>query len=87
MSSSEQKDSSNLKRSNDNEMRRFVLNRVEDFSGVSGTGIVAEGVELSNGQCVLRWRTKHSSLCIYNSILELELIHGHEGRTKVVWID
>lgn len=87
MSNSEPNVSSLLKRSNDNEMRRFVLNRVEDFSGVSGTGVVAEGVEFSDGTCALRWKTKYSSTCIYKSILELDHIHSHEGRTKVVFID
>lgn len=87
MLNSEPNASSQLKRSSDNEIRRFVLNRSEDFSGISGTGVVAEGLEFSDGSCVLRWRTKYSSTCIYKSILELEHIHGHEGRTKVVFID
>lgn len=83
----EQRDSSPLKRSDDTSARRFVLNRVEDFSGVSGIGIVAEGIEFSDGTCALRWKTKHRCTAIYDSILVLEHIHGHEGRTKIVWID
>lgn len=68
-------------------MRRFSLVRTEDFSGVSGTGNVAEGVEFSNGSAVLRWKTEYSSTCIYQSIADVIRIHGHEGRTKVEFID
>ena len=75
-----------LKRQTDN-MRRFILQRNEDESGVSGVGIVAEGVEFSDGTCALRWRTKHKCTAVYESILVLEHIHGHGGKTKVIWID
>jgi len=68
-------------------MRHFVLVRDEDATGVSGTGIVAEGTEFSNGKCALSWLTKVSSIAVYNNIKELEEIHGHEGKTKVEWID
>lgn len=37
------------------EPRLFVLDRVEDVSGVSGTGVVAEGIEFSDGVGALRW--------------------------------
>ena len=66
-------------------MRFFFLHRVEDESGVSGTGIVAEGVVFSNGRCALNWLTDYESQGIYPSIDELEAIHGHEGKTKVVF--
>lgn len=65
-------------------MNLFHLKRIEDESGVSGTGIVAEGVEFSNGKCVLNWRTQHSSVAIYDSIQTPEAIHGHNGKTLVV---
>ncbi len=68
-------------------MRLFVLNRVEDATGVSGTGIIAEGVQLTNGRCVLSWMTQHTSTGIYDNIEELEKIHGHQGMTKVEWVD
>jgi hypothetical protein len=35
-------------------MRLFLLIRNEDVSGVSGTGIVAEGVEFSDGTVAMR---------------------------------
>lgn len=62
----------------------FWLKRIEDESGVSGTGIVAEGVMFSNGKCVLSWLTKHTSVAVYDSIDELEAIHGHNGKTVIV---
>ncbi len=67
--------------------RRFVLVRYEDESGVSGTGVVAEGVQFSTGRCVLAWVTRFRSLAIYNSIEEIRDIHGHDGKTHVSWLD
>lgn len=68
-------------------IRRFNLQRNEDESGISGTGVVAEGVEFSNGRCVISWKTKHSSIAIYDSIFQLDAIHSHGGKTIVVWLD
>ena len=68
-------------------MRRFQLVRTEDASGVSGTGNVAEGCEFTNGTCALTWLTRFRSVAMYQSIKELEAVHGHEGRTRVVWVD
>lgn len=65
-------------------MRTFELHRIEDESGVSGTGIVAEGVEFDDGSCALRWKTEHKSTAVYESMRTLEKIHGHNGKTKVV---
>ena len=66
-------------------MRPFHLVRQEDVSGVSGTGIVAEGIQFSTGKCVLAWVTQYRSVAVYDSIEELEAIHGHDGRTSVEW--
>lgn len=66
-------------------MRNFWLQRIEDESGVSGVGKVAEGVQFSNGKCVLAWLTQFQSVAVYDSIEELENIHGHNGKTVVVW--
>jgi len=62
----------------------FYLERIEDPSGVSGTGKVAEGVRFSDGPCVLRWLTATSSIAIYDSLEDLEKIHGHDGKTRIV---
>lgn len=66
-------------------MRTFYLHRKEDATGISGTGKVAEGVEFANGWCALNWLTAHTSMGVYPSIAELEAIHGHGGRTEVVF--
>lgn len=68
-------------------MRLFHLMRLEDESGVSGCGKVAQGVVFDNGKTVLCWLTKYSSVAVYTSIEELEHIHGHGGKTKVVFED
>lgn len=68
-------------------VRRFVLQRDEDESGVSGTGVVAEGVEFTTGWCALSWLTNAHSIGIYANVKELERIHGHNGRAYVKWVD
>lgn len=68
-------------------MRTFTLVRKEDFSGVSGTGEVAKGVQFDNGKCVMCWDTATSSIAVYENVEELISIHGHEGRTVVVFDD
>jgi len=67
--------------------RRFELHRREDETGISGTGHIADGVEFEDGTCALRWRTEHRSTAIYPSFKDLLAIHGHDGKTKAVWID
>ncbi len=68
-------------------MRRFVLERDRDVSGVSGTGVVAEGVEFDDGKVCLRWRGKHRSLVMWDEIESVLVIHGHDGATRLVWVD
>lgn len=65
----------------------FTLNRVEDESGVSGTGVVAVGARFPGGKCTLQWLTSVASTAVYDSIWDLEAIHGHGGKTKVAWMD
>ena len=67
--------------------RRFYTERTVDVSGVSGTGVVAFGVMFPDGTTVLRWNTETASTAIYNSIHELEAIHGHGGSTTIHWLD
>lgn len=69
------------------ELRRFRLKRIEDESGVSGTGYVAEGVKFSDGQCVINWLTDTRSIGIYHSPVEMMHIHGHGGKTVIEWVD
>jgi hypothetical protein len=68
-------------------MRLFQLHRDEDSSGVSGTGVVAEGVEFTNRECVIHWLAKRSSMGIYANIDDVVIVHGHDGRTRVVFVE
>jgi hypothetical protein len=73
-------------------MKPFVLQRDIDESGISGTGIVAEGIEFSDGRCTMAWRPLpgsgfRGSIATYDNIHELRAIHGHQGRTRVVYLD
>lgn len=66
----------------------FLLYRDEDVSGVSGPGVVAEGIRFSDGRVALRWCAdgQPQSTVTWDSITDVACIHGHDGKTKVVWI-
>lgn len=64
----------------------FVLRRDEDETGVSGVGVVAQGVVFSDGTVAMRWMTEYRSTVIYDCIEDVERIHGHGGKTKVVFL-
>jgi len=64
--------------------RIFYLYREQDATGVSGTGVVAEGIWFSDGSCALRWRTKTSSTAVYGTLSDVLAIHGHHGQTYLV---
>lgn len=68
-------------------MRRFRLVRDRDVSGVSGTGHVADGVLFDDGHAVTRWRADIAQTCAWDSITDVEAIHGHGGATHIDWID
>lgn len=68
-------------------MRTFKLRRLDDESGVSGIGIVAEGVEFTHGDVALSWLTDHRSWGFYPNVKELMNIHGHHGKTVIEWDD
>lgn len=67
------------------EMRKFLLVRMEDTTGVSGTGVVAEGVEFSNGTISLTWMTPYRVYANFESIKAVEHVHGHNGKTTIVF--
>jgi hypothetical protein len=68
-------------------MRRFELHRDEDATGVSGTGVVAEGVQFADGTCAMRWLSEHPSTALYDTADDIVRIHGHGGLTRLVWLD
>lgn len=67
-----------------------MLNRLQDASGVSGTGIVAQGCVFANGKVSLAWCASNNtpnSIAVYDTVDDVEAIHGHGGMTVVQWID
>ena len=65
-------------------MKIFYLKRVEDESGISGTGRVAQGFVFDNGKVAVTWLSEHPSVTVYDSIGEVHAIHGHGGKTEVI---
>lgn len=68
-------------------MRRFYLQRNEDATGTSGTGKVAEGVEFQCGKVAMTWLSHYGCVSTYDNMRVVLTLHGHEGRTSVVWLD
>lgn len=70
-------------------VRRFVLQRNEDVSGVSGLGVVAEGVLFSSDVAVLQWCGEWPTSVVWHQqgMASIDKIHGHQGRTQIVWLD
>ncbi len=66
-------------------MKLFELHRFEDESGVSGRGVVAQGVQFDDGTCAMRWTTENRSTALYDDVATLEKIHGHNGKSAVVF--
>lgn len=69
--------------------RRFELHRDADVSGVSGLGVVAEGIQFSDGIVALRWTSTWPTSVVFHDrgIEAVEAVHGHGGRTRIVWLD
>lgn len=70
--------------------RRFMLNRIVDMTGVSGTGVVAVGAEFPSGRCVMEWLPGKAGVRpfnIYQDTAEIEAVNGHDGATVIEWMD
>lgn len=67
-------------------MRTFKLVRDTDVTGVSGTGVVAEGVEFSDGTVAMRWLTEWPTSVVFHDrgMAAVEKVHGHGGATRIV---
>lgn len=72
-------------------MRTFKFFRNEDVSGVSGVGYVAEGICFASGKVAISFfptaPTYVANVIVFNSMDEVEKIHGHDGRTEIHWIE
>lgn len=58
-------------------MQGFVMIRERDVSGVSGTGVVLEGVQFSTGVVVIHWLTPppRGSISVFDSLEQFLSIH------------
>jgi hypothetical protein len=65
---------------------KFEFRRLKDVSGVSGTGVVAEGCVFRNQKVALAWCASDiKSVVIYDSLEEMFQIHNHEENSYIVW--
>lgn len=71
--------------------RRFILERQTDISGVSGTGVVVEGCQFSDGAVVVHWLGRWPTTTVFHTLdaaMEaVDAIHGHDGTTLTRWVD
>jgi hypothetical protein len=68
-------------------MRRFEIIREEDESGVSGTGLVAQGIEFDCGKVALTWISHLGTVAVYDNVTTVKKVHGHGGKTRLVFLD
>ena len=64
-------------------MKYFVLERFEDVSGISGLGIIAEGIIFSDGTVVYRWLSDIATTVFADNIETIKILHGHDGKTQL----
>lgn len=67
----------------------FLMNRNHDESGISGTGIVAEGCVFSNGKCVVTWRSDAPCVTVWDTFEQFKSKHidSHpDNETELIWI-
>jgi hypothetical protein len=80
--------------------RAFHLLRHHDLHGISGEGIVADGIchdqhwtfpfpdgpkPMPPGWCELKWRGGLTSTSLWQSVGVMMSVHGHDGATELVW--
>jgi len=70
----------------------FTVCRQGDESGISGTGVVIEGVQYATGQAVLHWLTPFpkGSIAIFESIEDFKRVHVNPhptNKTIITWSD
>ena len=76
--------------------RVFWLVRDVDITGISGTGVVADGVQFPDGTVVMRWcavdnahakRGVKPTTQVHDDLESAIALHGHNGATRIVWVD
>ena len=58
-------------------IRTFTVCRRSDETGISGEGIVIEGVTLATGQCIVHWLypTPRGGIAIFDSMTDFIKVH------------
>jgi len=58
-------------------IRTFTVFRQSDETGVSGDGVVIEGVELATGQCIIHWLypPPRGGIAIFDSLGDFLKVH------------
>lgn len=68
--------------------RVFVLDRHRDTSGMSSTGVVAEGVDWRDASVASRWPGDNPTTVAFETgIVGVVAVHGHGGATEVRFLD
>ena len=72
-------------------IQTFTVARQNDETGVSGEGVVIEGVVLATGQCIAHWlypRPK-GSIAIFDSMNDFVTVHikPHPGNRTIITYD
>lgn len=69
--------------------RRFEMHRDVDPTGISGIGLVAEGVRFSDGVAIVHWVGEWPTSVVVHpdGIDAVRHIHGHAGLTRIVFLD
>lgn len=65
-------------------MKRGVVERDIDVSGVTGTGSVSEFVIATDGRLVIFWPV---GVGVWPSLEDAVKVHGHDGKTRFVILD
>ena len=70
----------------------FTICRQGDETGVSGTGVVIEGVQYATGHVVLHWLTPvpRGSIASFESLTDFKKVHINphpDNKTIITWSD
>jgi len=69
-------------------IRAFTVCRQYDESGVSGEGIIIEGVVLATGQCIVHWLypPPRGGIAIFDSLNDFTTVHikPHPGNRTII---
>lgn len=69
-------------------IKTFTVARQQDETGVSGTGVVIEGVVLATGQCIVHWLypPPRGGIAIFDSMNDFIRVHiqPHPGNKTII---